>query len=129
MEKEKLENLLIDYIDGKLTEPERHLVDQELMRNEEAYKLNEQLKVVMHAMQTSAGIEPSSKVKQLYAGKCNRQWTPNSCWKLQQDLQTKARQIAKASRTRCMLCCSQINIQGSSDLQDLPFMCKEFYSL
>ena len=64
MEKEKLETLLIDYIDGKLTEAERHEVDQELIANEEAYKMYEQLKAVIHVMQTSARIEPSPKLKQ-----------------------------------------------------------------
>lgn len=64
MEKEKLENLLIDYIDGKLTEAERYTVDQELIANEESYRMYEQLKEVMHAMQTSARIEPSAKLKQ-----------------------------------------------------------------
>lgn len=63
MEKEKLETLLIDYIDGKLTEAERHAVDQELIGNEEAYRMYEQLKEVIHAMQTSARIEPSAKLK------------------------------------------------------------------
>jgi len=51
MEKEKLENLLIDYIDGKLTEAERYTVDQELIANEESYRMYEQLKEVMQAMQ------------------------------------------------------------------------------
>ena len=36
MEKERLESLLIDYIDGKLSEEERHRVDQELVANAEA---------------------------------------------------------------------------------------------
>jgi anti-sigma factor RsiW len=63
MEKEKLENLLIDYIDGKLSEEEHRKVDQELMRDEKAYKLYEQLKEVMSAMEGSARIEPPAKLR------------------------------------------------------------------
>lgn len=63
MEREKLENLLIDYIDGKLSETERHLVDQELMRDEDVRKTYEQLKEVMVAMECSTRIEPSAKLK------------------------------------------------------------------
>ena len=48
MDNEKLEIQLIDYIDGKLTEAERKQVEQELVRNESAFKLYEQLKEVIH---------------------------------------------------------------------------------
>jgi anti-sigma factor RsiW len=60
---EKLETQLIDYIDGKLTEAERKQVEQELMQNEEAYKLYEQLKEVIRAMDKSVVLEPTSKLK------------------------------------------------------------------
>jgi anti-sigma factor RsiW len=63
MEKEKLETLLIDYIDGKLTEAERHDVEQKLMTNADTFKLYEQLKEVIHVMHASARIEPSSKLR------------------------------------------------------------------
>jgi len=63
MEKEKLEGLLIDYIDGRLSEAERHAVEQELTRDENAYKLYEQLKEVIGAMENSARIEPSGKLR------------------------------------------------------------------
>jgi hypothetical protein len=63
MEKEKLETLLIDYIDGKLNEAERHDVEQHLVRDAEAFKMYEQLKEVIHAMQASAKIEPSLRLK------------------------------------------------------------------
>lgn len=63
MEKEKLEYLLIDYIDGKLSEEDRRMVDQELMRDEKAYKLYEQLKEVMAAMESSARIEPQAEFR------------------------------------------------------------------
>src|SRR6187551_79808 len=63
MEKKKIEGLLIDYIDGKLSEADRHLVEKELTQNEESYKLYEQLKEVMQLMDKSAKLEPSVKLK------------------------------------------------------------------
>jgi hypothetical protein len=63
MEKEKLESLLIDYIDNKLNSVDRHVVEQELVRNAESYKLYEELKEVMHVMDRSARFEPSHKLK------------------------------------------------------------------
>lgn len=63
MEKNKLETLLIDYIDNKLNSVDRQQVEQELVRNPEAYKLYEELKEVMFVMDRSARIEPSKKLK------------------------------------------------------------------
>jgi hypothetical protein len=63
MEKEKLESLIIDYIDNKLNTTERHQVEQELVNNAEAYKLYEQLKEVIHVMDRAARLEPSAKLK------------------------------------------------------------------
>jgi len=63
MEKEKLETLLIDYIDGRLTEGERRDVEQQLKADEETFQMYEQLKEVIHAMQKSAKIEPSMKLR------------------------------------------------------------------
>ncbi|HEX6893232.1 MAG TPA: HEAT repeat domain-containing protein [Chryseolinea sp.] len=63
MEKEKLETLLIDYIDGKLNDTERYEVEQLLVANTEAFKTYEQLKEVIHAMQASARMEPTSRLK------------------------------------------------------------------
>lgn len=63
MEKDKLESMLIDYIDNKLNSVDRHHVEQELVRNPEAYKLYEELKEVMHLMDRSARLEPSQKLK------------------------------------------------------------------
>ncbi|HEY9044261.1 MAG TPA: HEAT repeat domain-containing protein [Ohtaekwangia sp.] len=60
MNKETLETLLIDYIDGRLTREERFQVEQELVKNPEAYKLYEQLKEVIHAMERSSRLEPSA---------------------------------------------------------------------
>lgn len=66
MDKEKLESLIIDYIDNKLNSVDRHLVEQELMRNPEAYKLYEQLKEVIHVMDRAARLEPTSKLKNAF---------------------------------------------------------------
>jgi anti-sigma factor RsiW len=63
MEKEKLESLIIDYIDNKLNTADRQMVEQELVNNPEAYTLYEQLKEVIHVMDRAAGYEPSAKLK------------------------------------------------------------------
>lgn len=63
MDKHKLESQLIDYIDGKLNDTERKLIEQELMQNAEAFSLYEQLKEVMQLMGTSPGLEPSLKMR------------------------------------------------------------------
>jgi hypothetical protein len=63
MEREKLESLIIDYIDNKLNSVDRHMVEQELVKNADAYKVYEELREVMHVMDRSARLEPSSKLK------------------------------------------------------------------
>ena len=63
MEKEKLEGLIIDYIDGRLSEEQKTLLEGELARNTEAYQLYEQTREVMQAMDRSAKLEPSFKLK------------------------------------------------------------------
>jgi len=63
MEKEKLETLLIDYIDGKLNDAERYDVEQLLVANQDAFKTYEQLKEVIQAMQASAKMEPTPRLK------------------------------------------------------------------
>ena len=63
MEKEKLEGLIIDYIDGRLSEEEKTLLERELTRNADAYKLYEQTREVMQAIDRSVKLEPSSKLK------------------------------------------------------------------
>ena len=66
MEKEQLESLLIDYIDGKLNEADRKKAEQELVNNPEAYTLYEQLKEVMSAMDRSANLEPNVRSRRLF---------------------------------------------------------------
>jgi HEAT repeat protein len=63
MEKEQLESLLIDYIDGKLSETDRKRAEQELVNNAEAYTLYEQLKEVVNAIDRSTRLEPSRSLK------------------------------------------------------------------
>ena len=66
MDNEKLEAKLIDYIDGRLSEPERQEVELELMRNDKAYKLYDQLKEVIHAMDRAEKFEPTPQLKQQF---------------------------------------------------------------
>ncbi len=61
MEKERLESLLIDYIDGKLSDTDRTLVEQEL-RKEEVQHLYNQLNEVIEVMAQASTVEPSSTV-------------------------------------------------------------------
>jgi hypothetical protein len=63
MEKTKLEGMLIDYIDNKLNSVDRQQVEQELVRNPDAYKLYEELKEVLHVMDRAARLEPSDTMK------------------------------------------------------------------
>jgi hypothetical protein len=63
MEKEKLESLLIDYIDGKLSDADKQFIEQELIRNPEAYALYEQLKEVIGVIEKSATLEPAQKLR------------------------------------------------------------------
>lgn len=58
MEKKKLEGLLIDYIDGKLSEADRAAIEQELAQNNEASRMYEQLREVIAAMEKSETLEP-----------------------------------------------------------------------
>lgn len=63
MEREKLESLIIDYIDNKLTSDDRRMVEQELVANPEAYKLYEELKEIIHVIERSAQLDPSDSLK------------------------------------------------------------------
>lgn len=66
MDNEKFETQLIDYIDGRLSETVRQEVEQELMRNDKAFKVYEQLREVMHAMDSAEKFEPSVQLKQQF---------------------------------------------------------------
>lgn len=62
MEKDKLESLLIDYIDDHLDDDNRKVVEEILRENKNAQKLYEQLSVVMQAMNGVNELQPSGKV-------------------------------------------------------------------
>lgn len=63
MDKEILEGLLIDYIDGKLSDSERLKVETELSENEQSYQMYVQLKEVMSAMNKVTGLEPAPSLR------------------------------------------------------------------
>ncbi len=63
MDKQSMESRIIDYIDGKGTEQERASIERELDQNKEAYALYEQLREVIHAMDSVKSLEPSGKLK------------------------------------------------------------------
>jgi len=63
MEKDKLESLLIDYIDGNLSENDKLVVERELRDNPEASMLYAQLKEVMAVMDRSSSLNPSTALK------------------------------------------------------------------
>lgn len=62
MEMDKLESMLIDYIDGQLSENDRLKVEEILREDKDAKKLYDQLQVVMTAMHDVRELEPSSKM-------------------------------------------------------------------
>jgi hypothetical protein len=63
MENEKLESMLIDYIEGRLNEVDKRKVEDELIKNPEAYKTYDQLKEVMLVMDATKMREPSEELK------------------------------------------------------------------
>jgi len=63
MNKEMWESRFIDYIDGKGSEVDRAEVERELAQSEEAYKLYEQLREVIQAIDKASVLEPSDKIK------------------------------------------------------------------
>jgi hypothetical protein len=62
MEKEKLESMLIDYIDGKLNSVDKHHIEQELMKNPASYKLYEELKEVIQTLGKVSPVEPPASL-------------------------------------------------------------------
>ncbi len=65
MEKEKLESLLIDYIDGRLGPDDKALVEAELQKPE-VQLLRAQLQQVLKAMDESEELQPKSRMKQQF---------------------------------------------------------------
>lgn len=63
MDNEKLESLLIDYIDGKLNSVDKHFVEQELMKNPVSFRRYEELKEVIREMGKVSPAQPSEKLR------------------------------------------------------------------
>lgn len=63
MEKEKLESLLIDYIDGKLNSVDKHFIEQELMQNPTSFRMYQELKEVIRVMGKVSPVAPSSDLR------------------------------------------------------------------
>jgi hypothetical protein len=63
MEKEKLEGMMIEFVDGTLSESDRSLVEQAIASNPEAAKLYEQTKTILQVMDNAGAVEPSAKLK------------------------------------------------------------------
>lgn len=63
MEREKLESMLIDYIDGNLGEAEVKLIEAELAQNEEAKRLHGELTEVVTKMNNASQLIPGEALK------------------------------------------------------------------
>src|SRR4051812_48994867 len=63
MEKDKLEGMMMDYIDGKLNDVDKKMLEQELTSNPESYKRYAQYKEIMMLMSRSSLSEPSANLK------------------------------------------------------------------
>jgi hypothetical protein len=63
MEKDNLESLLIDYIDGKVSSDERNIVEKQIAENEHTAQLYNQLKQVMSKIDHAPKLEPTSILK------------------------------------------------------------------
>ncbi len=64
MEPDKLEGLLIDYIDGKLSTADRQQMELELAQNHEANRLYVQLREILDAISKSDEWEPGKKLRE-----------------------------------------------------------------
>lgn len=63
MEKEKLESLLIDYIDGRLSPESKAAAEDMIAQDASARQLYEQLRAVMSAMDGAKDIEPGQRLR------------------------------------------------------------------
>lgn len=66
MEREKLESMLIEYIDGTLDDKARTQVEQELERNAHARTLYQQLSAVIGKMREATQLEPGESLKRSF---------------------------------------------------------------
>ncbi|HEU5145711.1 MAG TPA: HEAT repeat domain-containing protein [Chryseosolibacter sp.] len=63
MDREKLEGMLIDYIDNRLNTVDRTFIERELVSNPDTRKLYEELREVIIAMEQSSPLEPSTNLR------------------------------------------------------------------
>jgi anti-sigma factor RsiW len=73
MENERLESLIIDYIDGKLNEADKKILEQELVSNSGSRQLFDEMKEVMSVMDRAAKAEPSMKMKSSFEAKLQKE--------------------------------------------------------
>lgn len=66
MNTDKIESLLIDYIDGRLNDSDRSVIKQELARDPSVRQLYEQLREVMAAVDNTKEIEPGSALRKTF---------------------------------------------------------------
>src|SRR5262245_21030429 len=63
MNQEELENRIIDYIDGKLSEEEKAMLEKELASNPASFRLYEQFREVMQAIDSSEKLDPRASLR------------------------------------------------------------------
>ncbi len=66
MENDKMESLLIDYIDGRLDKENQAMVSQAIADDPAVRKIYEQLKTIMSAMDNAETIEPGAHLKESF---------------------------------------------------------------
>ena len=72
MDREKLESMVIEYIDGTLGPDEREKFEFLLETNMEASHLFHQTKMILEAMERSAQLEPSGELKSKFEGELQK---------------------------------------------------------
>jgi hypothetical protein len=63
MDKEKLDDLIIDYIDGRLNQVDKQIIEKELTSNAEAFKRYEEYKEILQMMDRPSRIDPNEELK------------------------------------------------------------------
>lgn len=63
MEREKLESMLIDYIDGKLSGEERGVIEKAIADDVKVSHLYDQFREVIQAMESSSALQPSERLR------------------------------------------------------------------
>ncbi len=98
MEKEKLESLLIEYIDGKLNNTDQAIIEKELTNNESSAKLYAQLKEVMNLMEHLKAAAPTHSLKQNFEkalqGEISKSENkPENAWSTSTQTTSKKKQV------------------------------------